>query len=813
MSAFANCNPPVYRCSHCTYTGKTRTSLLHHLQMIHSGEQNFRVYCGINNCQASYQIINSLKKHIRRKHGTHYLTAEESCQQLSTTCSHDDNIDLNDMHLTEEPNLPSAPEIPSNQLSLPETKSDLLKTFIMIQLKIKQMHAVPGSVINLVTTEIFQLLRSYNENLFWELKSSAQEREANCPSNCQNNILSKLKDNQDSLIELLLSGSSAKAQYDFARNNLGLIEGKRCNLGKSGSREDFYYYVPILKSLEFLLRNQDILAEVKNGHKQETNSYMHDYCDGSLFAGSEIFSKDPNALQIQLYYDDFEIVNPIGTYTKKHKLSACYFTLGNIRPKFRSKLKLIQLVWLCKTDLVKKYGLEKVATPLVSDLTQLETVGIQITTDEVTEIFRGSVTMVVADNLGSHGIGGFNESFSGFRICRFCMCTSEELSRATPPNNFIERTPSSYNAQLQLIKDDDHMKTTYGLRKNSPFNCLRYFHVTEGLPPDLGHDLFEGVCPEIISKVLSYFIAEKLTSLKEVNDIISSFPYMVSDKSNRPSTLLWSGGRVVVKQKAAQMWCLMRLIFIMLGNVIPTGNDHWQLLLHLREICDVATSPVHTPDTLIYLEDTVFDFLDLYKTLYPLEKLTPKMHYLQHYSRQIERFGPLCNCWTLRYEAKHSVFKTLVRSTQNMKNIVYTLTTRHQLKQAVAFAGEETLSDELSFTGGHILNIADMPLTQQGIIKHEIGNVTEVYCVTGIKSEHRQFYLGCCLMLFTVSFDDHVDFTNVLSVCSENNLDVTDTVILEKNAIVFFNIESFLYTINLILEKNIKARVHFVNVD
>lgn len=68
-------------------------------------------------------------------------------------------------------------------------------------------------------------------------------------------------------------------------------------------------------------------------------------------------------------------------------------------------------------------------------------------------------------------------------------------------------------------------------------------------------------------------------------------------------------------------------------------------------------------------------------------------------------------------------------------------------------------------------------------------------------------------MLFTVSFDDHVDFTNVLSVCSENNLDVTDTVILEKNAIVFFNIESFLYTINLILEKNIKARVHFVNVD
>lgn len=70
-----------------------------------------------------------------------------------------------------------------------------------------------------------------------------------------------LKHNQDPLVDLLLSGSTCNTQYD-----LGLAEGKQCILGKTGSKVDFYYYVPILKNIESLLKNQDILAEVKNGH-------------------------------------------------------------------------------------------------------------------------------------------------------------------------------------------------------------------------------------------------------------------------------------------------------------------------------------------------------------------------------------------------------------------------------------------------------------------------------------------------------------------------------------------------------------------
>ena len=45
---------------------------------------------------------------------------------------------------------------------------------------------------------------------------------------------------------------------------------------------------------------------------------LGDYCDGELYAKSELFQGDPCALQIQLYYDELELCNPLGS--KKHKL-------------------------------------------------------------------------------------------------------------------------------------------------------------------------------------------------------------------------------------------------------------------------------------------------------------------------------------------------------------------------------------------------------------------------------------------------------------------------------------------------------------
>jgi hypothetical protein len=40
---------------------------------------------------------------------------------------------------------------------------------------------------------------------------------------------------------------------------------------------------------------------------------------------------------------------------------------------------------------------------------------------------EGTISLVLADNLGSNGIGGFMESFSAQRPCRFCMGLLDEF--------------------------------------------------------------------------------------------------------------------------------------------------------------------------------------------------------------------------------------------------------------------------------------------------------------------------------------------------------------------------------------------------
>ena len=56
-------------------------------------------------------------------------------------------------------------------------------------------------------------------------------------------------------------------------------------------------------------------------------------------------------MQLILYHDDFNVVNPLGNKTVKYKTSAFYFVLGKLPSKFRSKLS---------AQTVSRYGYQKI---------------------------------------------------------------------------------------------------------------------------------------------------------------------------------------------------------------------------------------------------------------------------------------------------------------------------------------------------------------------------------------------------------------------------------------------------------------------
>ena len=80
----------------------------------------------------------------------------------------------------------------------------------------------------------------------------------------------------------------------------------------------------------------------------------------------------------------------------------------------------------------------------------------------------------------------------------------------------------------------DHIATTYGLNRESSLNKLAHFHTTEGLIPDVMHDIFEGVLPLAIKYILKHLLALTSLTVVEMNRRIETFDYGVIEASNRP---------------------------------------------------------------------------------------------------------------------------------------------------------------------------------------------------------------------------------------------------------------------------------------
>lgn len=59
---------------------------------------------------------------------------------------------------------------------------------------------------------------------------------------------------------------------------------------------------------------------------------LTDVMDGKNIKDNPLLKESPLSLSIVLYQDSFEVVNPLRSGKKKHKILAVYLTLGEILP-------------------------------------------------------------------------------------------------------------------------------------------------------------------------------------------------------------------------------------------------------------------------------------------------------------------------------------------------------------------------------------------------------------------------------------------------------------------------------------------------
>ncbi|CAM4563987.1 unnamed protein product [Leuciscus chuanchicus] len=411
---------------------------------------------------------------------------------------------------------------------------------------------------------------------------------------------------------------------------------------------------------------------------------LKDVWDGENITAN-LHHADESALGLVLYQDAFEVANPLGSGKKKHKILAMYLTLADLFPHNRSSTDQMQLVFLCREQDFKYFGQELVMRCLVNDLKDLETTGVDFP-DGLN--VKGILQAIAGDNLGSHGIGGFLENFSGSRyFCRYC-----EIDKFTFQENPLSRarfrTAESYKHHVENL--DKGLAHSGGIKFDSLFNELSFYHVSQpGLPPCLGHDLFEGVVSYDLALCIQHLVkVDRQFTYLELNRRISQFKFLGNDNCDRPCEI--NPGSEKLSGHAVQNWCFLRMLPMLIGDKIesPGVNEVWQLILLLREIVALVCAPAIYSGQIGYLRVLIDEYLHFRKHIFPTYSLRPKHHYLSHYPELIIHFGPLIRLWTLRFESKHMYFKQCVRKLHNFKNLCFTLSERHQLLQAFLRAGE-----------------------------------------------------------------------------------------------------------------------------
>ena len=322
-----------------------------------------------------------------------------------------------------------------------------------------------------------------------------------------------------------------KSVDNYIQRQRCFISPKKIDIGFNPitQKEESIQYIPLFPTLQAILQHEDALSHLLAENSipgSGSDKSILSFRDGTACKENQLFNSEPNALQICLYHDDFNIVNPLGNKTQKYKISAFYFVIGNFANKYKSRLKDIHLCILSPATFVNKYGYEKILRPLLDDLLKLETEGIKISFEGVDHKFCGSLSMVIADNLAAHVLGGFFCNFSTVqRFCRFCNCRKNQINKNLPIENFILRTKEGYENNLQSIELDPNYSSLYGIKSDSCLHSLNFFHVTVGLPPDLAHDLFEGFGVDLVTNVIVHLVKAQYFNLEELNDIIQTFSY------------------------------------------------------------------------------------------------------------------------------------------------------------------------------------------------------------------------------------------------------------------------------------------------
>ena len=85
------------------------------------------------------------------------------------------------------------------------------------------------------------------------------------------------------------------------------------------------------------------------------------------------------------------------------------------------------------------------------------------------------------------------------------------------------------------------------------------------------------------------------------------------------------------------MWCLSRLLPLVVHDLLPECNPDSELFTDLMKIADIVISPVIARETSFYLHILIEEYLHEFRNPYTNIRLIPEQRVMVHYPSQIRR--------------------------------------------------------------------------------------------------------------------------------------------------------------------------------
>jgi len=424
-------------------------------------------YCGAEKCDAHYLRFDSLLRHIKKSHVVGI--SDKICnsdihsnQDYEILSIKSDNLNtLESIQLSKE-------KIHENKDDTNFKKSeeiDLSKSAQKFVANLRILSKFTGTAIINVINGVQCLLSDISEYICDKMHVFCKKQNISTNSLDFQEVLTNL--NFDNLFE---NTDTLQKQITAVKNIYNYIDPVEILLGfrlqqyfdrkeQTWMQKKVYetcQYVSIIETLKLIMSH----SSMRNNTCSESYSsddLLVSFKDGITYKEHPFFQRYPDALRIQLYYDDIVVNNPLGSKVHPHKIGAFYFIIQNLPQYINSSLGGIHILSLCHTADIQKYGMKAILKPFLWDLNKLESDnGVNIAYNDTHFILRASIAAICADGLAAHQLLGFLSPSAKY-FCRLCMINRDDF-RNNKNLQVSLRTKQLYEKQLNEINTQKLLK-------------------------------------------------------------------------------------------------------------------------------------------------------------------------------------------------------------------------------------------------------------------------------------------------------------------------------------------------------------------